>query len=73
MYGRRISAPDALRLLAEHAPACRAPLPLQVVNEGADPVQIVTENMSRPLKPEVDPRVAEAAHHVHAIPNNSDS
>ena len=40
------------------------PLPLQVIHEGADPVQVVTENMSRPLKAEVNPMGAEAAHYA---------
>ena len=31
---------------------------------GADPIQIVSETMSRPLIPEVNPLVAEAAHHA---------
>ncbi|PSC69774.1 glycerol-3-phosphate dehydrogenase [Micractinium conductrix] len=36
----------------------------RVIHEGADPVQVQTENMSRPLKAEVDARVAMAAHHA---------
>lgn len=35
-----------------------------VVNENADPVAVVTESMSRPLIAEVNPLVAEAAHHA---------
>lgn len=35
----------------------------KVIHEGADPVEVVTKNMSRPLKAEVDQRVAQAAHH----------
>lgn len=34
----------------------------RVIHEGADPHDVVTQNMSRPLKAEVDPNVAEAAH-----------
>lgn len=33
----------------------------RVVYEGVDPIQVVTENMSRPLKEEVDSKVAAAA------------
>lgn len=46
-------------------PLPQAPLPAgiyRVLHEGADAVAVVTQNMSRPLKPEVDPLVAEAAH-----------
>jgi hypothetical protein len=39
-----------------------------VVNEEADVVSIITGAMSRPLKVEVDPRVAEAAHLAHVMP-----
>ena len=52
-------------LLRPHASLSHPPLrPLQVIHEGADPVQVVTENMSRPLKAEVNPMVAEAAHYA---------
>ena len=51
--------------------SCRRPPPpppppavRRVIHEGADPVQVQTENMSRPLKAEVDARVAMAAHHA---------
>lgn len=37
----------------------------QVIHENADPLAVVAANMTRPLKPEVSPLVAEAAHHVH--------
>ena len=40
----------------------------RVVNEGADPIQVVTETMSRPLIPEVNPAVAEAAHQAEVVP-----
>lgn len=40
----------------------------KVVNEEADVVSIITGAMSRPLKVEVDPRVAEAAHLAHLMP-----
>lgn len=43
----------------------------QVVHEGADPVQVVTDNMSRPLIPEVNPLVAEAAAHPAGHPHRS--
>ncbi|PRW59103.1 glycerol-3-phosphate dehydrogenase [Chlorella sorokiniana] len=39
-----------------------------VIHEGKDPVQVVTENMSRPLKPEVNILVAEAAQRTVAQP-----
>lgn len=35
----------------------------RVINEGANPLEILTENMSRPLKPEVNPLVAAAVAH----------
>jgi glycerol-3-phosphate dehydrogenase (NAD(P)+) len=37
---------------------------LQVIYEGANPLEVVTKNMSRPLKPEVSTLVANAAHHA---------
>ncbi|KAL4427998.1 hypothetical protein ABPG75_002087 [Micractinium tetrahymenae] len=40
----------------------------RVIHEGADPVDVVTQNMSRPLKPEVDRRVAQAAHLAEVPP-----
>lgn len=33
----------------------------KVIHEGANPLEVIAENMSRPLKPEVNPIVAEAA------------
>jgi glycerol-3-phosphate dehydrogenase (NAD(P)+) len=33
---------------------------LKVIHENADPLEIVASNMSRPLRPEVSPIVAEA-------------
>ncbi len=36
---------------------------VQVIHEGADPLEIVASNMSRPLKPEVSPIVSEAYLH----------
>lgn len=39
-----------------------------MIHEGADPVDVVTQNMSRPLIAEVSPLVAEAAHHADVPP-----
>lgn len=36
----------------------------RVIHEGADPKQVVLENMSRPLKQEVNQLVIDAAHHI---------
>lgn len=36
---------------------------VQVIHEGADPLEIVASNMSRPLKPEVSPIISEAYLH----------
>jgi hypothetical protein len=55
---RRCMAAPRMTSLALPSP------PPQVIHEGADPVQVVTENMSRPLKAEVSPMVAEAAHYA---------
>lgn len=38
---------------------------LQVIHEKADPLEVLASNMSRPLKPEISPMVAEAAQHAH--------
>ena len=38
----------------------------KVIHEGADPLEVVAANMSRPLKPEVSPLVAGAAQHGQA-------
>eukprot|EP00889_Picochlorum_renovo_P001358 jgi/Picre1/28388/NNA_003793.t1 len=35
----------------------------KVIHEGADPLEIVASNMSRPLKPEVSPIISEAYLH----------
>lgn len=46
-------------LSANHAPALKSfALFPQVVHESKDPLQVVTENMSRPLKPEVSRKFA---------------
>jgi glycerol-3-phosphate dehydrogenase (NAD(P)+) len=50
--------PGSMPFPPHHLACC-----LQVIHEGADPVEVVTKNMSRPLKAEVDQRVAQAAHH----------
>lgn len=60
--GHRPAFPDV-------SPPCLALL--QVIHEGADPVEVVTQNMSRPLKPEVNPLVAEAAHHSEVPPRET--
>ena len=39
----------------------RDTLLMQVIHEGANPVEVVSKSMSRPLKAEVDPAVAAAA------------
>lgn len=53
-------------------PLHHLPPPPRVIHEGADPVDVVTQNMSRPLKPEVDSRVAQAAHlaEVPTVPSD---
>jgi hypothetical protein len=38
---------------------------LQVIHEKADPLEVLASSMSRPLKPEISPLVAEAAQHAH--------
>ena len=63
--GARDTPPAALWYRSVRCkPSCFLLPLLQVVNEGADPIQIVSETMSRPLIPEVNPLVAEAAHHA---------
>ena len=59
------------RQAPSHLPVCPPSLPAQVIHEGADPVQVVTENMSRPLKPEVDRAVAQAARGAE-VPSQGD-
>ncbi len=44
---------------------------VQVIHQDADPVQVMIENMSRPLKYEVNPLVAEAAQAGEAARHNA--